>query len=148
MIDLQVWIILAVICLLGELITTSFFLLWFAIGASFSAVLNYLGFDPLIQFVVFIVISIILLATSRKFAQRITKESPKKAASDRLIGKKAKVVEKIDLYDGGLVEVEGDTWRAISSQSINKDEIVEIKRIDSVKLVVDRIVNKNDTLDD
>ena len=49
MIDLQIWIFLAAACFLGEMLTTTFFLMWFGVGASVSAVLNYLGFDPLTQ---------------------------------------------------------------------------------------------------
>ncbi len=58
------WIIIAGICFIGEMLTTGFFLLWFGVGASVSAVLNYLGFDPMIQFIAFILISLILIAGS------------------------------------------------------------------------------------
>ena len=136
MIDLQIWIFLAAACFLGEMLTTTFFLMWFGVGASVSAVLNYLGFDPLTQFIVFIVVSIILLGISRPFAQRISKSSPKKAASDRLIGKKGVVIEEISPKIPGLVKVDGDSWKAISTQTISSGEWVKIERIDSVKLVV------------
>ncbi|MDP1552404.1 MAG: NfeD family protein [Methanobacteriaceae archaeon] len=136
MIDLQIWIFLAAACFLGEMLTTTFFLMWFGVGASVSAVLNYLGFDPLTQFIVFIVVSIILLGISRPFAQRISKISPKKAASDRLIGKKGVVMEEITPKMPGLVKVDGDRWKAISTQPISSGELVKIEKIDSVKLVV------------
>lgn len=61
--------------------------MWFGIGASASAVLNYLSFDPMVQFVAFIIISLILIGISRPFDQRISKDPPKKAGADRLISK-------------------------------------------------------------
>lgn len=141
MINIQVWIILAALCLLGEMITTSFFLLWFGIGALVAAAFNYLGFDPVIQFAAFIITSTVLLGVSRPFAQRISRDSPKKAAADRLIGKKAVVIEEITLSKGGLVKVDGDIWRAIALHSIKNGETVTIEKIDSVKLVV-KPINK------
>ena len=136
MINIQAWIILAALCLLGEMITTSFFLMWFGVGAIATAVLNYMGFDPMTQFIAFIIISLMLLGVSRPFAQKISKDSPKKAAVDRLIGKKALVIEEITPHKGGLVKIDGDIWKAIASQIIENGEIVNIESIKSVKLVV------------
>ncbi|MCK9152075.1 NfeD family protein [Methanobacterium alcaliphilum] len=142
MIDIKIWIALAAICFIGEMITTSFFLLWFGIGASITAVLNYLGFDPMIQFVAFIIISLILLGISRPFAARITSESPKKAASDRLIGKEAIVIEEILEHEGGLVDVDGDVWRAVAPQKIQTGELVKIESVQGVKLCVKTLDNE------
>ena len=136
MINVQVWIILAALCLLGEMITAGFFLLWFGIGALVAAAFNYLGFDPVIQFAAFIITSTVLLGVSRPFAQKISKDSPKKAAADRLIGKKAVVIKEITSGKGGLVNVDGDVWRAVASCSIKNGETVTIEKIDSIKLVV------------
>ncbi len=144
MIDVQAWIFIAALCFLGEMLTVSFFLLWFGVGASVSAVLSYLGFDPLTQFIAFIIISIIFLALSRPFAARITKDSPKKATSERLIGQKGLVIEELSPEKGGIVKVEGDTWRAISSQTIKEGKYVFIKEIRGVKLIVEPFKSLDD----
>ncbi|MCC7549879.1 MAG: NfeD family protein [Methanobacterium sp.] len=136
MAGIEAWIVLAGFCFIGEMLTTSFFLLWFGVGASIAAVLNYLGFDPMVQIVAFILISIVLLAVSRPLAQKITKEPPRKAASDRLIGKHGIVIEDILPDTGGVVKVEGDVWRAISPKTILKDNKIIVKKIESVKLYV------------
>ena len=137
MMDLQLWILIAAICFIGELITAGFFILWFGVGASVAAVLSYLGFSETTQFVPFILVSIILLALSRPFAKRITMGMPnKKAASDRLIGEKGIVIENISLKDGGIVRISGDTWRAVSDQDIEEGVSVLVEKIEGVKLVV------------
>ena len=137
MMDLQLWILIAAICFIGELITAGFFILWFGVGASVAAVLSYLGFSETTQFVAFILVSIILLALSRPFAKRITMGMPdKKAASDRLIGEKGIVIEDISLKDGGIVRISGDTWRAVSDQEIKEGSSVLVEKIEGVKLVV------------
>ncbi len=99
--------------------------------------LNYLDFDPLTQFIVFILVSLVLLAVSRPFAQRITKEPPRKAVSDRLVGKQGVVMEDILPDKGGVVNIEGDIWRAISPVEIKKDTKIVVKKVESVKLLVD-----------
>ena len=137
MIGIETWIVIAGVCFIGEMLTSGFFLLWFGVGASVAAVLNYLDFDPLTQFVVFILVSLVLLAVSRPFAQRITKEPPRKAVSDRLVGKKGVVMEDILPDKGGVVNIEGDIWRAISPVEIKKDTKIVVKKVESVKLLVD-----------
>ncbi|NYB26262.1 MAG: NfeD family protein [Methanobacteriaceae archaeon] len=134
--NIEIWIALAALFFIGEMLTTGFFLLWFGVGASVSAVLNYLGFDPLVQFVTFIIISLVLIGISRPFAKRITKDSPKKAAADRLIGKEALVIEEVAPHKGGLVKIDGDIWKAVAAQIIEDGETVNIEGIEGTKLVV------------
>ncbi len=134
--NIEIWIALAALFFIGEMLTTGFFLLWFGVGASVSAVLNYLGFDPLVQFVAFIIISLVLIGISRPFAKRITKDSPKKAAADRLIGKEALVIEEVAPHKGGMVKIDGDIWKAVAAQTIAGGETVNIEGIEGTKLVV------------
>lgn len=133
----EFWIILAVFCLLGELITNGFFLLWFGISALIAALLSYFGFDPILQFAVFILLSLVLLVASRPLARKISHDPTRKAASDRLIGKDAVVIREILPPEDGMVKVDGDVWKARSSKNIKEGEIVTIKSLDSVKVVVE-----------
>lgn len=140
MIGLHIWILIAAVCFIGEMMTVGFFLLWFGVGASVSAVLNYLGFSETTQVIAFILISIFLLAISRPFAKKITQGTPsKKAASDRLIGEKGIVIEDISPENGGIVKISGDTWRAISDQKISKDKYILVEKIKGITLVVKQV---------
>lgn len=141
MVGIEGWIVLAGVCLIGEMLTGGFFLLWFGVGASVSAVLNYLEFDPIIQLVSFIIISLVLIAVSRPFAQKITKEPPRKAVSDRLVGKHGIVKEEILPKTGGIVRVEGDEWRAVSPERIETGAKIIVKKVESVKLHVEAVEN-------
>jgi len=147
MLGFQAWIIIAAFSFIGEMLTAGFFLLWFGIGACAAAILSYFGFSDVIQISVFILISLILLIISRPLAARITKEPSKKAASDRLIGKKGFVTEEILPEKGGLVKIDGDTWRAISKQKIEKNKPVTVERIESVKLVVKLAEDESNRMD-
>jgi len=133
------WIIIAAICLIGEMLTTGFFLLWFAFGALAAAALGYLGFDTTAQFITFVAVSVVLLGVSRPFAARITGEPSKKAVSDRLIGRKGVVMEAISPQNSGLVKVDGEKWRAKSDTVLDAGEDVIVKAIEGVKLVVEKM---------
>ena len=139
MIEIQTWFFLAIICFILELITTSFFLLWFGVGASIAILLNYLGYNDNIQFISFILISLILLFLSKKFTKKITHNSLKKTNSKRLIGKKGIVTSDIIPPLTGIVKVNGEEWTAISKEKLLSNELVTIEKIDSVKLIVSKI---------
>ena len=57
--DIYIWITLMVVFFIMELVTASFFLVWFGVGSIVAIILNYLGFNPYIQFIGFAVSSFI-----------------------------------------------------------------------------------------
>lgn len=137
MFTLEFWIILFFICLLLEIITTGFFLMSIGIGAAAAAVANYINLDPTTQLLIFVIVTIICLIVSRPFAKKLTKGSPKKkAASDRLLGKEGTVVEPIDIENSGMVNISGESWRAIADETISAGEKIIVEEIKGVKLKV------------
>ena len=136
--DVIIWIFIAVIFVILELITTTFFLVWFGVGALVAAILNYFGFDIYVQFLAFIVVSVILILSTRKFANRITPESSKKTTAERLIGKTAKVVRQID-ESTYVVNVAGEEWSAHTNDSVSIDETVKVVGINSIILIIEKI---------
>ncbi|MDR2873345.1 MAG: NfeD family protein [Methanobrevibacter sp.] len=139
MFTLEFWIVLAVACILGELLTVTFFLLSVAVGAGFGALANYLNFDPTIQMAVFIIVTLICVLLSRPIAKKLTNNSSsKKSNADRLIGEEAIVIKEIIPDYMGTVKILGDTWRAIANEEISVDKKVIVKEINGVKLVVEK----------
>ena len=136
--DVLIWILIAIVFIILELTTNTFVLLWFGIGAVAAAILNYLGFDIYIQFIVFVVVSVILIISTRKFANKITPESSKKTTAERLIGKKAKVLRQID-DDTFVVSVSGEEWSAHTNDSVDIGDTVKVVGINSIILIIERI---------
>ena len=136
--DVLIWILIAIVFIILELTTNTFVLLWFGIGAVAAAVLNYLGFDIYIQFIVFVMVSVILIISTRKFANKITPESSKKTTAERLIGKKAKVLRQID-DDTFVVSVSGEEWSAHTNDSVDIGDTVKVVGINSIILIIERI---------
>lgn len=135
--DVLIWIFIAIVFVVLELITTSFFMVWFSVGSVVAAVLNYFGFDITVQFTVFAIVSVILILSTRKFANKITPENSKKTTSDRLIGKTAKVLRKIN-NDTYVVSINGEEWSSHTNDSIDVDDIVKIVGINSIILEIEK----------
>lgn len=136
--DVLIWIVIAIVFIILELITVSFFLVWFGVGAVVAAILNYFGFDIYVQLVAFVIVSLILILSTRKFADKITPDSTKKTTAERLIGKNAKVLRKID-ETTFVVSVAGEEWSAHTNDSINVDDVVKVIGINSIILIIEKI---------
>ncbi|WP_405269551.1 NfeD family protein [Methanobrevibacter sp.] len=136
--DILIWVFLAVIFAIFELITTAFVLVWFAVGSIVAAILNYLGFDVYVQFIAFVIVSLMLILSTRKFADRITPEPSKKTTADRLIGKHGKIIRKLD-DNKYIVNINGEEWSANGEGDMDVNDKVEILGIDSIKLIIKKI---------
>lgn len=138
----QVWTILAALFIIGEIFTAGFFLFWFGVGAAIAGILAFFGFGAGVQWGSFAIVSGVLFAVSRKFAEKITKEQPPGIGADRFIGKTGVVLEKIDnIKNSGQVRIDRDEWRADSASGKIIDEGTKIKvmRLDGTHLVVTSI---------
>lgn len=138
----EIWLVVAIIFIIGEMFTEGFFLLWFGVGAMVSALAAFLGYgDDVTQWTAFLLTSAILVLLTRPFAARITKTAPRMAAVDALIGKKARVIEEINGdKNTGRIVFKGDDWKAEASEVISKGEMVEIKGIEGTHAIVERII--------
>ena len=137
---LEFWIILAIIFLIGELLSGGFYLLSIGLGAIAAAILNYLQFSITLQIIAFILITVIFILISRPLYKKLNKNTvDKKANTERLIGLKAKVTEDIDSHKIGNINVNGEVWKAISDEKISKGETVEITEIEGLKLKVKKL---------
>lgn len=134
--EIFIWIILAIVFFSLEMLTGSFILLWFGVSSLIAVILNYLHFDFYTQFGAFLIVSIILLAYTKKFSIKVTPETNKKTTAERLIGKEAKVIRKID-DENIIVKVSGEEWSAYAKNNVNIGDIVKVCGIESIKLIVE-----------
>ncbi|MGB8657502.1 MAG: NfeD family protein [Candidatus Zixiibacteriota bacterium] len=134
-----IWMAIAAIFVIGELFHMGFFLLWFGIGAAIAGILALLGVGMGWQMGSFIILSTILFAVSRKFAERFTKKQPPGVGADRFLHYKGVVIEEIDnVKNTGRVRIGKDEWRADSDtgEIIPAERMVEVTRVEGTHLVV------------
>jgi membrane protein implicated in regulation of membrane protease activity len=134
-----IWMAIAAFFVIAEIFTMGFALLWFGIGAAVAGILALFGFGVGWQLASFIVVSGVLFAISRSFAEKFTKKQPPGVGADRFIQKKGVVTEEIDnLKNTGRVRIGKDEWRADSEtdEVIPMGKTVEVTRVDGTHLVV------------
>ncbi len=135
----MIWLILAIILACVEAATLGIVTIWFAIGALAGLIVSLTGLPFIYQFIAFLVTSGVLLYFTRPIVKKYLVKKTQRTNSDRLIGEKGIVIEKIDPVMGkGQVKVLGQIWSARPSdnESIDVDEMVEVKEISGVKLIV------------
>lgn len=140
MTDALVWLGVMVVCLLIEAATPLLYSIWFAIGALFTALFSFADVGAQQQVVFFLVVSLLLLAFTRKFALKFFKVSKTSTNTDGIIGKVGKVSEKLISITGeGRVLIDGLTWKAksVSGCDIEKDTYVKILEIQGVTVIVE-----------
>ena len=134
------WLAVLIVLLLVEIATLGLTTIWFAGGALVACVAALLHASIWVQIVLFLVISVLLLLFTRPVAVRYMNKNRTKTNVDSMAGKEAVVTEDIDnLKAQGVVQVNGLEWtaRAENNQDvIPKGSVVEVTRVDGVKLIV------------
>ena len=108
------WVILAVVLAVGEVVSLSFFLAPFAVGAIAAALLDAAGVGAIGQFAAFLASSLLLLAIVRPIARRHVSMPPQlRTGTAALVGETAVVLERISNDDDvGSVRLKGQVWTA------------------------------------
>jgi membrane protein implicated in regulation of membrane protease activity len=129
-----IWLIAAAIFGVGEILTLSFFLAPFAGGALVAAIVAAAGAGTAISWVVFLVISVVLLAALRPIARSHRRQPAQlRTGTAALVGRTGMVVERIANDEGvGCVRIEGEVWTA---RAFDEDEIIEVgKRVQVIEI--------------
>ena len=134
------WLALAVFFCIIEALTVGLTTIWFAAGALVAMLVAILGGGIPLQIVVFFVVSIVLLATTRKIFVKKLKTGSEKTNVETLIGEEGRVTSTIIPLNSGRVNVNGMDWSAVAvgkNDLIPEGTVVIVKAIDGVKLIVD-----------
>lgn len=134
------WIVLTVVLLVIEATTLGLVTVWFAAGAFVSMLLSLAVKNAILEWIVFVIVSGITLILVRPLLADKVNANIEATNIDSVVGKKAKVVEKIDnINETGSVFFKGITWKAVSDDSdkvIEAGTVVIIKEVEGVKLIV------------
>jgi membrane protein implicated in regulation of membrane protease activity len=118
------WLIAAVILAIGEIATTGLFLAPFAAGALLATIVAAAGAGAVVEWAVFLVVSVVVLAALRPVAREHQRTRGKlKTGTAALVGQSATVVERIANAEGvGCVRLDGEIWTA---RAYDEDETFE-----------------------
>ena len=135
----QIWLIIAGVCLVIEIMTTGFLVFWLAIGALVSMIVSLFTDSILIQTAVFVISSAILIFATKPFVKKFAKTKDVKTNAFSIIGQNGIVTKEIDSINAkGQVKIDGETWSAVGKDDMDipKGTEVEVLEIKGVKAVV------------
>ena len=132
------WFAFCLLLIFVEITTVNLVSIWFAIGAFFAMVMALFSDVFLLQVIIFIISSIVTLLITKPLVKKCRKTGIEATNYDRVIGKHAEVIKKITPDDYGQVKVLGSTWTAVCDKVCDVSEKVIVKRVDGVKLVVEK----------
>lgn len=142
-----IWLAVALAMLIAEAATVQMVSIWFCLGAVAAAITAILGGNVPVQVVVFVVVSGLTLAFTRKFVKKVLRVKKTPTNADSVIGAVGQVTEPIDDEAGtGRIKVEGMDWSARTTDGSKLPEgvKVKVKAIAGVKLMVSPIREKED----
>jgi membrane protein implicated in regulation of membrane protease activity len=118
------WVIAACAFAVGEMLTTSFFLVPFALGGGAAAIVDAAGAGGLASWIAFVAVSLMTLGIVRPIARAHLRVPPQiRTGSAALVGRQAIVLERIANHEGvGCVKIDGEVWTA---RAFDDDDVIE-----------------------
>jgi membrane protein implicated in regulation of membrane protease activity len=119
-----IWLIVAVVFAVAEVVNLSFYLFPFAIGAAGAALVGVAGGGIAIELVTFAVLTGVSFTVVRPIARRHINMPPQiRTGTAALIGRTGIVTERVVNDEGvGRVRIDGEVWTA---RAYDEDRIIE-----------------------
>ena len=134
-----VWIVLFVAFVIAEALTYQMITTWFAIGAVFAAVCASNQLSAGVQIIVFLSVSAVFLVLLRPLSMKLMKGKTTRTNTDALLGEQVLVTEDAD-QRCGVGKIGGKEWsvRSENGERIKAGEFAKVKRIEGVKLILEK----------
>jgi len=143
---MSVWVWLGVALVLGiiELMSTTFILLWVAIAAVATGILSIPAHSFAAQLIVFVVLSVILLMVTRPLVKRWrqTGITTYRSNVQALEGDEGVVMTRVTADVAGMVRIDGQVWSARAANMADiyeRGERVRVLTAKSAFLTVERV---------
>jgi membrane protein implicated in regulation of membrane protease activity len=137
-----IWLVLAAALYIGEMISLTFFLLPFGIGASVAFLSVLFGAEVWLQWVLFVVVSIVALIALRPAYKHLVHKADKaKVGVDRLIGMTGKIIEGNAPSGEMRARVAREVWNVSTDgdDTYAVDTRVKVLRVEGVHLIVEKV---------
>ena len=125
----QIWAIVAILFVVGEIFTSGFALICFAVGCVGGAISAAAGATLEWQLGVFAIATFVAFLCVRPLLRKLSSKDEVPTNADALIGRTAKVTECIEVGGTGRVAIDGDFWQAVSDE---KTDLVEGEKVEVI----------------
>jgi len=138
---LALWLILALVAGIVEIVVPALVFLFVGLAAVLTAGAAWLGFSPTVQIVFFAASSLLLLLLVRPvFASKRLGSKGVPSRTEALVGRRGHVTEAIDATrGGGRVSVGGEDWAARSAEPLASGIEIRVDGADGIVLMVSSV---------
>ncbi|MCH1640296.1 NfeD family protein [Paenibacillus timonensis] len=134
-----IWLIVAGILFVLEMMTMTFYLLWLCIGSLVAAVVALVAPEAYFwQVAAGCLVALVLTVFTKPLSRKFRAAKGFKDIGTELVGKQGIVVEPIEPGQYGIVKVGGDSWSATATVPIGRDEKVRVLERGSTIIEVER----------
>jgi membrane protein implicated in regulation of membrane protease activity len=135
----SLWIIASVLLFVVEIVTPGvFFFACLGLGALVAGLVVLISSSLWLPWLVFVGISLLSMYFIRPVARNLLRAGNHRTNVDSLIGRTALVVEPVQPPNLGMVRIEGELWRAESTDPLAANETVVVTSITGTRLIVAR----------
>ena len=132
------WIIILVVTILLELMTSDLICIWFSVGALAALIMEAFNAKFYAEIIIFLVVSLALIFTVGKYARKLLKG--KEATNvDALIGQDIIILKDTSFRELGEGKINGIIWStiALNDEEIKAGEYAVIRKISGNKLFIE-----------
>lgn len=146
-----IWLGIMILFMVIEAFTVGLMTIWFAAGAFVAMIACGLGLGTFGQFVVFFVVSVVLLYFTRPIALKYINPQKIRTNYEDAVDKIVKITETVDNINGtGTAVLNGQEWSARAKDEgmiFEEGDLAKVVAIEGVKLIlisVDNGVNEKE----
>lgn len=135
-----IWLVLAAALYIGEMLSLTFFMLPFGIGATVAFVAVLFGAELWLQWTLFIAVSVISLVALRPVYKRLVKRAdPAKVGVDRLIGMTGVIIDGNAPSGEMRARVAREVWNVAteSRETYGVDTPIRVLRVEGAHLIIE-----------
>lgn len=135
-----IWLLIAVVAIVLDIVTSAFLFVWFSLGAFAALIANLLGLNYGMQIVIFAVVSLISILIGYPWAKKKYKKSIKRTPlmEESYIGKI--IVAEEDIIDMARIKVGGIYWTGVNRGTmISKGQKYKIIGIEGNKFIIEGV---------
>ena len=139
-----IWLAVVALSIIIEFVTADLVSVWFIAGGLAAMVLALCKVDLVWQLVVFIVLSLLLLATCRRPITKLIGKNKISTNADSVVGKEFVLLSPISFNVAGSVKINDVIWTADTDKDgveIEAGERVKVVEIRGNKLIVEKAEN-------
>lgn len=137
MVEVIIWILVAIAVVAIDILTSSFIFMWFSLGAIVAIILSLLGISVAWQIIAFLVVGIATVSIGYPWAKKKFKADVNHVPTmeQTYIGKE--MIADEDMEEKSKIKVSGIYWTAYNKgKTIKKGEKYTITGIEGNKLIV------------